>query len=263
MIRARLLRWLGAACAVLLAGAPLPLAASALELDYVGSIGYAEVLRLAVSLELEGAGGPYRVNADAVTAGTIAQLFPFVANVRAQGRAHKGGLQPALYRSDASLWQRRQAIAFQYGHDGRIAVTSEPLNRQAQAASAQGLGHHALDPASAVVAVVVEAAEAGTCSGTVPVFDGFRRFDLILSGSGHDVIERTAASYYEGSATACTVRVDLGGGFTPGETQSGLIPQQADLWLARVRDGFPAVPVRVTSESGLGSLRLELVAVRP
>jgi hypothetical protein len=263
MIRASAIRLLGAVCAALCLGAGPSQAATILQLDYVGSIGYAEVLRLTVSLELEAAGGRYRVTADAATFGNIAKLFPFTANVAAQGRAHERGLQPVRYRSDASILKSRQAVAFLYGQDGRVVVTSDPPNRQSQNASAQGLGHHALDPASAVVAVIVEAAAAGTCRGTVPVFDGFRRFDLLLRGNGPDVVERFAASYYEGPATACTVRVDLGPGFSAEEARSGLIPEQAELWLAPVHEGFPPVPVRVTSQSALGNLLLELVAVRP
>ncbi len=263
MIRVSAIRLLGAIFSALCLGAGPSQAAAILQLDYVGTLGYAEVLRLTVGLELDEAGGPYRITADATTIGTIAKLFPFTASVLAQGRAHARGLQPARYRSDASLLKSRQVIAFLYGQDGRVVVTSEPPDRQSQQAAAKGLGHHALDPASAVVAVIVGAAKAGTCGGAVPVFDGFRRFDLVLTGNGPDVIERTVTSYYEGSATSCLVRVDLGDGFSAKEVQTGLIPRAAELWLATVRKGFPPVPVRVTSQSGLGNLQLELVAVRP
>ncbi len=244
--------------------APEGAGAAEVKLDYVGYIGIAQVLRLEVGLELQsGRSGRYRVAVDAVTLGAIGKLFPFQVTAGADGRTMKAGLRPERYQSRASLWQRRQAITLAYGPDGRVTVTSEPPSRQSRQAAARGLGDRALDPASAALAIMVRAAASGSCGGSVSVFDGFRRFDLLLDPAGFDVIERSATSYYEGPATACNVRVKLGEGVAEAEANSGIVPESAQLWLAAVRDGLPAVPVRLTGASVLGELRLDLVGVRP
>lgn len=251
---------LRAPCLVLLALLmPGAAEADAVRLDYRGYIGAAEVLRLAVGIDLQpGPSGRYRMAVDAATLGTIGALFPFQVRADAYGLAAKAAVRPERYRSLASLWQRHQTVTLIYGADGRMRVAIDPPGASGGAPRPDD---RTLDPISAVLAIIVSSARNGGCGGSVPVFDGFRRYDLLLASDGFDVIERSATSYYQGPAAACTVTVALGEGVRADEAASGVIPTNAQLWLAEVDAGLPALPVRVSSQSALGELRLDLVGL--
>lgn len=259
---------LAAALAILAAVGPSPALAErpgALELGYLAYLGEIEVARVDVVLELAPLAarpGPYRMAADVALVGAMGRLFPFRIKAQAEGTADAAGVRPARYRSTISLWETHQAVALTYRPGGAVEVASDPPTVEAREARENGFVDHTMDPLSAAVAVIHGVVKSGACRGTMPVFDGARRYDLLFSPVGGAEIVPSDTAYYAGPATECAVGARLLGGFGEFGQGTGLYPATTRLWLAAVVPGAPAVPVRILAENVLGSLRLDLVEVR-
>ena len=236
-----------------------------LELGYLAYLGEIEVARVDIVLEMAPPAvrpGPYRMEADVTLVGAMGRLIPFKINAQAEGTADDTGVRPARYRSTISLWETHQAVALTYRPGGAVEVASDPPTVEAREARENGFVDHTMDPLSAAVAVIHGVVKSGACRGTMAVFDGARRYDLLFSPVGGAEIAPSETAYYAGPATECAVGAKLLGGFGEFGQGTGLYPATTRLWLAAVVPGGPAVPVRILAENVLGSLRLDLVEVR-
>ncbi|MEX2009916.1 MAG: DUF3108 domain-containing protein [Dongiaceae bacterium] len=236
-----------------------------LELGYLAYLGEFEVARVDVVLDLAPLAvrpGPYRMAADVALVGAMGRLFPFRIEAQAEGTADAAGVRPARYRSTIDLWETHQAVALTYRPGGAVEVASDPPTVEAREARENGFVDHTMDPLSAAVAVIDGVVKSGACRGTMKVFDGARRYDLLFSPVGRGQIAPSDAAYYAGPATECAASARLLGGFGDVDLASGLYPATTRLWLAPVVAGAPAVPVRILAENVLGSMRLDLVEVR-
>lgn len=235
------------------------------HLTYVGYLGGAPVLSLGANISVPDGSKPqdgaYIVTADIATTGNLAMLYPFTQSLKASGALKGHRPHPASYRSDMQVWNRRESIALTYGANGNVGIEANPLTRQAQMAQQQGYANGTMDPASLMVAVASAFAQTGTCGGRYALFDGARRYDLVLEQGGFADLDPTANGYYAGSATECTATPELVAGFQQSAMQANLYPQSARLWLAPAIAGFPSVPVRIVAQSQFGEMTLELTQV--
>ena len=235
------------------------------HLTYVGYLGGAPVLSLGANISVpEGTkpqDGAYIISADITTTGNLAMLYPFTQSLKASGVLKGHRPHPASYRSDLQVWNRRESVALTYGANGAVGIEANPLTRQAQMAQQQGYANGTMDPASLMVAVASAFAQTGTCGGRYALFDGARRYDLVLEQGGFADLDPTANGYYAGSATECTATPELVAGFQQSAMQANLYPQSARLWLAPAIAGFPSVPVRIIAQSQFGEMTLELTQV--
>lgn len=235
------------------------------RLSYYGYLGDIQIGQLEVSFRLPPEGVlamPYNVRADLTLAGAYGQLLPFRWQGEAQGGTGQYGVKPSRYQSVMSLLGTAEALTMTYRPNGVVEVVSEPQTVESNRAAALGLGNDTVDPLSAAVAIVDAMIRNGNCTAALPVFDGARRFDLRVFPAGHDVVERTYFSAYEGPAERCRVEVDLIAGFRTDAMNSGFYPDQTDVWLAAVMDKAPPVPVRVLARSKAGLMRIDLIEVR-
>jgi len=255
-------------CAVALAAPPwIAGAAEAREvrLSYYGYLGDIQIGQLDVSFSLPPKGAlamPYDIHAELSLAGAYGQLLPFHWRGLAQGGTGQYGVKPSRYQSVMQLMGTNETLTMTYRSNGLVDVVSEPPTIEADRAAKLGLGKDTVDPLSAAVAIVDAMLRHGDCAAALPVFDGARRFDLRVSSLGQDVVERTYFSAYEGPAERCDVAVDLIAGFRPDAVSSGFYPDRTELWLARVMDQAPPLPVRVVAHSRAGLMRVDLVEVR-
>ena len=92
------------------------------------------------------------------------------------------------------------------------------------------------------------------------VFDGRRRYNLVLDHLGQDFIQRNDYSAFSGSALRCRVKIERIAGFKRKTTRSKWRKTDgATLWIGRAFANFPPVPVRLALDTDLGGLRAYLV----
>jgi hypothetical protein len=250
----------------------LPGAASAkMTLNYIGYLSGIPVIDLTATVDVPvtaGAAGTtagtgaYRVSAVMATSGNFAALYPYRQELQAQGSMAKAKPMPKQFQSDATIWQRHETVTLAYGEGGQVSVAADPMSRQARQAVSEGYANGTMDPASAVVALVTAFSQRQDCGGAYSVFDGVRRYDIMVENAGRAMVNKLQRSLYQGPATECSATPSLVGGFQQAAVQSQLYPQKARLWLAPALKSFPAVPVRISATNAFGEMVLDLVAVQ-
>src|SRR3546814_7071423 len=73
-------------------------------------------------------------------------------------------------------------------------------------------GKGTLDPLSVIAGLGELLQAGGRCEGTFPVFDGRKRYDLIVSDAGERALEPTSYSLYTGPARRCKLDYKMLGG---------------------------------------------------
>lgn len=255
-----------------LAGLPAALAAAGAgaategaRFDYTLYLGGLELAE--ARLVYDRAPGGYDVAFDARTAGWVSRLAPWQAAARSRGQVAADGARPHEHVFTRTWRGEVKSTQLDYRPDGSVALTVTPPEEAPKPddedAVPPDLVAGTLDPVSAVVAVAQAAAAGQGCGGTVPVFDGSRRYDMIMEPRGQRLIKASDYSSYAGPALLCEARLaPLAGHFRKrGFWQDQRDPARRsaiDVWFAAPQDGLPLVPVRVEAKSALGQLVIHL-----
>lgn len=209
----------------------------------------------------------YEIDFEAKTEGFTGWLYPYAMTGRADGKINGGKLLPGGYRTVSESGSKRKETAFIYQANGLIDVTRKPGDSDGgdsddDAPKARDISKGAMDPAAALFSIAENVARAEACRGRVPVFDGKRRYDLTLRDRGETTLKRTRYGIYSGPAMHCQAAVSKLAGFKTKKKLSGRLPPVIDIWLAKVTDAGPAVPVRLQGDSSLGQVIIHLVDAR-
>jgi hypothetical protein len=251
--------------------AALPLASAAAKpvtLTYLGYLAGFPVLQMTAQADLPAAGdgtvsdGNYGLQANIVTQGSLATLYPYRTTVSANGRLAGGEAKPARFQSEGQIMSKTESVTLTYHTDGKVDISAVPMTRQAQEAAAQGTANNTIDPASLVLAVIANYAQKDTCTARYRLFDGVRRYDLNVTEVGDGNVQMYKRSYYQGPATACQAVPQLIQGFPQMAVESKLYPESAKIWIANAVPGMPAVPVRIYSQNALGEMVFDLIGVQ-
>jgi hypothetical protein len=254
----------GAALATLAA----PAAAKPLTLTYLAYLAGFPVLSMTATADLPTGAqqpvgdGAYALNANIVTQGSLASLYPYRMSIAAHGRLDRGRAQPGQFHSEGTIMNKSEAVTLTYHAGGKVDIRAEPLTRQAQEAAANGTANGTIDPASMIMAVMAAYADKQDCTGTYRLFDGVRRYDLAVQEIGSGNVQFYKQSFYQGPAVECQATPQLIQGFSQMAVQSQLYPQSAIIWLANAVQGAPAVPVRIETQNALGKMVFDLVSAQ-
>jgi len=257
------------ACLALVLAFPLAAAeAKSVTLTYLGYLAGFPVLQmtaradLPVAMDGGAADGVYGLQANIVTQGSLATLYPYHASVASNGRLTGGRAQPTQFHSEGQIMSKTESVTLTYNTNGKVDIKAVPLTRQAQEAAAQGTANGTIDPASLVMAVIAGYAQKESCTGSYKLFDGVRRYDLNVTEVGSGTVQMYKRSYYQGPAVACQAVSQLIQGFAQMAVQSKLYPESAKIWLANAVPGMPAVPVRIYTQNALGEMVFDLIGVQ-
>jgi hypothetical protein len=254
---------------LVLAATPIAAAeAKSVTLTYTGYLAGFPVLSMTAQADLPVAAngsvgdGVYGLQANIVTQGSLASLYPYRASVAANGRLAAGRAQPSQFHSEGQIMSKTESVTLTYQAGGKVDIKAVPLTRQAQEAAVQGTANGTIDPASLVLAVIASFAQKDTCTGSYKLFDGVRRYDLNVTEVGNGNVQMYKRSYYQGPATECQAVPQLIQGFAQMAVESKLYPESATIWLGNAVPGMPAVPVRIYTQNALGKMVFDLVGVQ-
>ncbi len=111
--------------------AAFPLAAASAKpvtLTYVGYLAGFPVLSMTAQADLPGAAdgrvgdGIYGLQANIVTEGSLASLYPYRASVSANGRLAGGRAQPSQFHSEGEIMAKTESVTLTYGSNGKVAI---------------------------------------------------------------------------------------------------------------------------------------------
>jgi hypothetical protein len=204
-------------------------------------------------------GGDYAVDGRVHTEGVLRLLYGIDLRAESHGTLLAAMVAPRRHEHVLTVRGQDRVAKLDYPGDGRVLAQLVPTEDpgRPQPSAQQILG--TLDPLSALLAIGHRAARARRCEGRFEVFDGRRRYDVVLADEGSEPIEDAPA--FAGMARRCKVAAVKIAGFSHDQDYA---PQTttARVWLAAPRAGAPALPVRVDFDSvGWGLVEVRMTRV--
>lgn len=248
-----------AATAFLLSFSAVAPATAAVTVDYVMYVGGAKIGTLSLSAEMQKQRYQLetRINTQEV-AGTTedATLTLFAA-----GSQEENAIKPQIFTSDyvtASGLSSQLQITF--NETGPASVLALPPPKRKPDGLADFHKKGSLDPVSALIALSSSGA-ANPCASNVPVFDGWRRFDITVNYEGETTMDEKEG--YSGPAHKCEGRLTPVAGYSA-EAMTKLRddPQRVEVWLAPMDAAGFLVPVRIIAPTPYGGAVIRSTGIR-
>lgn len=229
--------------------------ADARELDlsyaiYFGGLSVAEF-----DSKIEVGSTSYRVVTKARSTGILDYFFPIDVTSEGLGQRRGSEIAPDLFRSNGTFdgEPRRILLRARNGASPEVSI-HPPRDPEKRDAVPEALQLGTVDPYAAVVALALKA-DGHPCEAEIPVFNGRSRTDFRLRPVGTEQLEKTEYSAFAGEADVCEVEYDtLAGGYKKSWFGQDKTDSRTRLWVARLSEGGPWVPVRLMSEGRFGAV---------
>ncbi len=227
---------------------------------------------IAADLDLSLTNKTYQADLNAQTRGFLGKLVPWRGSFATQGRGNHAHLMPIEHRS-VSTWKEKDDTAI-YRYDARGAFKSLKLTDDGVDKTPKNidpaLTRQTVDILTATLRMMQNVDAAKACAGKSDVFDSRRRFTLAFAPQGVETLKPSKRSFYTGPAYKCTVEVTPKGGAWKKKPRGWLSIQEQGrkkgtlptMWVARVQDDLPPVPVRIMMKTDYGTLFMHLSDVR-
>ncbi len=238
---------------------PLRKATEGFALTYDVYTGGLRAIRFDFEVELADPGYETRVRLQ--TSGVIGALFNWSLEASSNGDWRDGEIVPEKYRT-ANVWRSRErTVAIDYAEDGERTVTAEPPYGEDDIKRVDpALIPGAVDPTTAVTALVLTSAMDGSCRPNTAVYDGRRRYDANMEPLPSQELTKSNAAPFEGRVEGCRLTFERIAGFKPDRKR--LQDLEVAIWLADIGVETGQVPVRLELSTPWGSGFAHLVRAR-
>lgn len=265
---------LGLVSLAVAAGPPLPAAAQtsgkaedalrAAELSFgVYALG---AKGLDVVLDVQRENGTLLVETAMRTSGALNMLMRFESRARTAALVLDDGLQPIRYLIESDGRWSKRVVHMTWGPDGlpQAKVEPEPQDEDDREPVPDALKRNTLDPMSAVAARALRGSAEPPCTGTDPVFDGRRRYNLHYRPVGPEELKAHNRSAYAGPAFRCIVRIEPVAGYTRSWLAENRDADErpTHIWLAQPPGTSLWLPVQSESSFTLGTSTGYIVGAR-
>lgn len=236
-----------------------PDATEGFSLTYDVYTGGLRVIRFDFEVDL--ADPAYETRVRLRTSGVIGAFFNWSLEASSTGDWSEGEIAPEKYRS-ANIWRSRQRrVAIDYGADGERTVTAEPPYGEDDIKRVDpALIPGAVDPTTAVTALVLTSAMEGECRPKTAVYDGRRRYDANMEALAPRRFKKSNAAPFEGHVEGCRLTFERIAGFKPDRKR--LQDLEVAIWLADIGVEPGRVPVRLELSTPWGDGFAHLVRAR-
>ena len=233
-----------------------PLAAGARSLHYDVSIHGIPLLTL--DFRIAETAADYRVDGFVRTVGAADLLADFFMRSESRGVITADRLHPSFHESSSRWRHGERGTHLDFAADGTVAAvvsgTPEPESSVSLPTAQQSAG--TVDPLTAVLAINHEITRAGSCDVRMPIFDGRRRYDLVLADEGLEGAAVTA----EGGVRRCRIDLLKIAGFPSREAAR---PDHGRAWVQAQGEGEPALPVRIEFDTKWGPITVRMARAAP
>ncbi len=247
----------------------LPGSARAEEQNLVYEVYTGGIHALQAHMTLKSVNGRYDIVLEAKTRGFLGKMAPWEGIFESHGWIEKDGIyKPELHKSTA-IWRGEEEIKeYKYKRDGHFIGLTEIVDGKAQDKSGltAELTDGTTDALTGALNVLVKVAQGGECAGSEEVFDGKRRFKQIFVDYGVTTLTPTKYNIFKGDAAECTIEVKPVAGEWHKKPRGWMSIQEQGrergsmptLWAAQLKNGSPAVPVKIRVKTSYGVLFMHL-----
>jgi hypothetical protein len=206
--------------------------------------------------------GRYAFESVSQTHGFWSYLFRWESRSMGEGRIEDGRFVPAVHRARSVGGGEPRGLDLLYDAEGNVSsVAIEPKSEETDRVPVpQALIRGAMDATTGLIQALGTMPPGGACGGTIPVYDGRRRFDVRLAPQGTTDLAPNRYSSFAGPASVCRLTFrNVAGGRTPERTAfwrridaEGNAGFPTLVYLAPVAPGAEMMPVRVEVDSPFG-----------
>ena len=205
----------------------------------------------------------YHMGLNARLTGLAAMVSSVQMALASTGSVKKGNLAPNTYATSAvnSSETRTLRMALAGGTVKQVEISPPPEFHGERVPVTDANKRNILDPTSALIMPVpANAALVGpaACERTLPIYDGYARFDISL----HYVGQRdVSVPGYSGPVSVCAARYHPISGHLVNSRSTAFMAQNQgiEVWLAPVEHAHIVVPIKVTLPTTTGQLDIEAV----
>ena len=213
-----------------------------------------------VDLTVEHGKGRYLISTTSRSHGLLDFLIELRRRNKSQGLFSDRQAKPTRNATTGSWAGQARSVEIKYDAGGEVRFTTSPSAEEDEREAVPP--HHlpgTMDPLSALYQAILHLDKGTGCTGRSKVFDGRRRYDFQFEAMDGG---RTDGPFYAGPASICRLRHIPISGFSRRTWLPRLTrPEWTDIWLAKLRDDLPPVPVRLQADAGLGAMVAHLVAI--
>jgi hypothetical protein len=226
-------------------------AAETLSFEYRVEWGHITLIEASVSLTEED--GRYSLRGQGRTEGAFALLFDWRGRSRTEGIAVNNERRPLRHSHEGVRSGKKQLTRVEWSGDDAPRTETDPPpdpDEMTDIPARSTIGTS--DPFTALMRVLDNLNEKGRCEGDARVWDGRRRYDLVVEHGGAEELVADRSWAYAGPAVKCRLSIARIGGFWR-ESSPWRAKDDAErwVWAAGIAEGR-FVPVRFEVETGLG-----------
>jgi hypothetical protein len=205
----------------------------------------------------------YKIDLNAQLSGLAAMVSRLNMALASSGAIHKGTVLPAAYATTSANSYETRTVRMSL-HSGAVTAVdvSPPFeDREGRVPVTEALKRNILDPTSALIMAVPPGQSLvgpAACNRTIPVYDGFTRFDITLSFAG---VRTVSVPGYAGPVSVCSARYTPIAGHKPDSKSTQFMAANRDIeaWLAPVEHAHVVVPFHVSLRTMAGIATVDAV----
>jgi hypothetical protein len=220
-----------------------------------------------VSLTMALKGSEYQMNGEGRFSVLGGLIYDWHGTTTSSGKIAETGPKPSIYTLSYSGGHKHAdlRISFSDGAVSQILLSprKHPNPRDIPVTKEQLRG--VLDPMTGAFLRArpdLSNADLKVCDETIPVFDGERRFDLMLTPKRRVQVESETPNGYSGFAAVCGVKFVPVSGYRPDNSATKYMAHtdEIEVWLVPLPATVFYMPYRISVPTGFGSGSAELTS---
>jgi Protein of unknown function (DUF3108) len=210
---------------------------------------------VALDFRVEESGSGYAVDGHIRTVGLLRAFYRVELRAESQGAVAGEAMHPRVHEQVLTTQGKDRVAHLEYPGDGSVTARLVPPEDSGRPKPTPQQTVDTLDPLSTVLAIGHALVGAGRCAGRFPVFDGRRRYDIVLSDE-----EGAHAPPKEGATLRCRAQAIKIAGFSFDQDYQPHT-NNGHVWLAPPRPGSPPLPVRIEFDGSWGLIDVRMTKV--
>ncbi len=196
---------------------------------------------VAFDFRLDQGSQDYALSGQVKTVGLLRLFYRLDLKTLSQGTVGAADLQPLFHEQALRARGKERMARLDYPGDGTVATSLVPAEDPGRPKPTRQQIAHTMDPLTALLAIGRDVAQRQRCDGRVAVYDGRRRYDIVLSDDGGDRLEKSPVYAYAGEVRRCAAAAVKIAGFSWDQDYS---PHTTGgrVWFATPRPDAPALP---------------------
>jgi len=205
----------------------------------------------------------YRIDLSAKLTGVAAIITNVKLALAATGALRRGGVAPSTYATTSANSQgsRTVRMSLDAGNVKAVEIFPPFEDKEGRVPVTAANKRNILDPATALIMAVPEGQPLvgpAACNRTIPVYDGYVRFDVTLHYVG---VRNVAVDGYSGPVSVCAARYMPVSGHKRDSKSTKFMAENRDIeaWLAPIERAHIVVPIHVALMTLAGTAVIDAI----